>query len=653
MKKADLANLLLLIILGAVIYLNALPAPFHLDDYPHLVENPYIKNLADPAAVWNHWPSRIFGFLTFAANYAVGRLNPAGYRAVNILIHLAGGVFAYLLTFRLVGLFGGGEPAGRRAAFWTALIFLCHPVQTQAVTYIVQRFASLAGVLTLAAILCYLSARSLIDRGENFRSPRHLAIYALGLLCALLAMTTKESAAVIPVLILSLELFQPRRPIPLRKRLWYYLPYGLTILVVPALSLYMASGRGSHPFYYRMNVSDGGRMYVAAQDLFIESRVQYLLTQLHALLVYLRLCLFPLRQSIYYDLPVSRSIFSPGTYPSLFVVSGLLIFAFRSLRRRPLAALAVFWFFITLLPSSSAAVVWPFASEHHLYLPLFSWALFLGLLLGGAGEGRGKGRAKLIGGLLVFSLALLTLRRNQLWGDTYRLWEDALRSAPASPNVHNALAGAMVQDGRYREAEAAALKAMELNPRLNAYHNLWAARFNRGDLPEAEAAARRHRELFPADPRGGVNLGMTLLKIEDYSAAREILLETVAGHPDSAPARYWFGVSLYELNEDAAAIEQLEKAVALNPDYPAAYDYLGRLYERGGNTEKALEIYSRGVKIHPDSLLLNYNLAMLAWRAGRPALAERHLLRSLELTEDETMESMITAALNQLRSPSP
>ncbi len=651
MSKRASADIAAVILLGIVIYLHSLPAPFHLDDFPHLVDNPHIKNLADPAAVWNHWPSRFFGFFTFALNYSIGRLRPEGYRALNIAIHLAGGVLAYFLARRLAELFGRDEEPARRIALWTALVFVCHPVQVQAVTYIVQRFASLAGVLTLGSILCYLSARSVVDRGGDFRSRRHLLPYLLGLLLALLAMNSKESAVVIPVLILSLELLRPRRDVALGRRICYFLPYGLTVLVVPALSLYMASGRGTNPFYYRMNVGDGGRMYVVAQDAFVESRVQYLLTQFHALLVYFRLCLFPVRQSIYYDLPVSRSVFSPGTYPALLAVSALLLAALRSLRRQPLVSLAILWFFINLLPTSSVAVVWPFVSEHHLYLPLFSWALALGVLLGGLGEGAGRARAKLLGWLLVFTLAFLTIRRNQVWGSTYRLWADALRSAPDSPNVHNALAGALVGEGRYEEGAQSALRAMEINPRLNAYHNLWAAYFNQGDLPAAEAAARRHGELFPGDNRAGINLGMALLKGKEFAAAREVLRETASRYPDLSLARYWLGVSLFELGEDDAAIGEFNRAVELNPDYPLAYDYLGRLYQRRGEGGRALEIYSRGAEISPDSLVLNYNLGMLAWREGDPGLAEAGLRRALELAGDEMTRGMIESALDKLRSP--
>ena len=650
MDKRDLGNILIILLFGVIIYLNAVPAPFHLDDFPHLVENLYIKDLSDPGVIWNHWPSRFFGFLTFALNYAIGRLRPEGYRAVNIAVHLMGAVWAYLLVALLAGLSGYDERRSRRIAIWTGLIFLCHPVQTQAVTYIIQRFASLAGSLTLAALFCYLRGRLALDSGVPFRSPRHLKFYGSGLLLTLLAMTSKESAVTIPILILSLELLWPRRGISLVRRAGYYLPYALTILVVPALSLYMAGGHGTNPFYYQVNISPG-RIYVVAQDVFLESRGQYLLTQLNALLVYLRLCILPFRQSIYYDLAVSRSLFSSATCFSIFIIAGLLIAAVRMARRQPLAALAILWFFINLLPSSSVAMVWPFLSEHHLYLPLFSWALLVGLVLARLEEGNWRGRAEVLGWLLVFCLALITIRRNYIWGDTSRLWEDALRTSPGSPAVYNAMAGAMVKDGRYLEAAENARRAMEINPRLNAYPNLWAAYFNLDCLAEAEITARRHGELFPADLRAGINLGMTLLKKGDLAAAREVLAEAVGRQADSAPARYWLGVSCYELGEDDAAIGHLNAAVKLNPDYPAAYDYLGRLYQRKGEAEKALEIYSRGAMINPDSLILNYNLGMLAWREGKTDLAEASLLRSLDLAGDERTREMIAAALAELRSP--
>ena len=98
MHKRDLGNILIILLFGVIIYLNAVPAPFHLDDFPHLVDNPYIKKLSDPGAIWNHWPSRFFGFLTFAINYAVRRLRPEGYRVVNIAVHVIGAVWAYLLV---------------------------------------------------------------------------------------------------------------------------------------------------------------------------------------------------------------------------------------------------------------------------------------------------------------------------------------------------------------------------------------------------------------------------------------------------------------------------------------------------------------------------------------------------------------------------
>ncbi len=650
MFKSDLANLLLIVLFALMVYLHALPGPFHFDDFPHIVDNPHIKSLANPGAIWDHWPSRFFGFLTLAGNYALGGLEPAGYRLSNLGVHSLGAVFAYLLAGILVSLAGGDRERSRTAAFWTALVFACHPVQTQAVTYIVQRFASLAGVFTLGSVFCYLRARAETASGAKFRSPRHLGLYGSGLLLAVLAMTSKESAVVIPVLILGLEIVFPVRDSTPVRRVRYAAPYLLTGILVPALSLYMAAGRGSTTFYYNLAAS-GGRLYVVTQDTVVESRFQYLLTQLHALLVYFRLAVFPVRQSVLYDLPVARSPFAPAAYFSLFVVSALLIAALRFRRSRPLVSIAVAWFFIILAPTSSLVILWPFISEYHLYLPLFGWALLAGYGLAWLSARFGRERIILPAWLLVLCLALLTGRRNVLWGETYRLWEDALRTAPGSALVSAAMSAALIRAGRPGEAVASARKAIGINPRIPlAYHNLWAAYFNLESLEEAERVARLYREEFPEQVRAHIAMGMTFLKKGDPLAARESLERAVEIDPADMPARYWLGLSLFELGDDEAARVQMETALSLNPDFPAVYDYLSRIYERLGKGEKALEILSRGADRFPGLLLLNYNRAMLAWRLGDLKSAERYLAGCLRLPGDESMEEMITAALEELRA---
>ncbi len=653
MHKSDLANLLLIIIFGALIYLISLLAPFQFDDFPHIVENPHIKNLSDLGAIWNHWPSRFFGFLTFAGNYALCGLNPAGYRLVNLTIHAAGAVFAYLLVKLLAGLSGAGDEKARITAFWTAMVFICHPLQTQAVTYIVQRFVSLAGTLSLAAVFCYFQARKKISAGASFNSFSHLAYYGGGIILSLLAMTSKESAVSLPILILSLELLFPPRDTIWRRRIMYLLPYLSTLLVVPALSLYMATGRGSNPFYYKLNfaASGGTGFYVSAQSVFLDSRLQYLLTQLHAFLIYLRLCILPVKQSIWYDLPLSRSLFSSGTYLALLVIGGLVIVALRAIRRLPLITVAIIWFFFNLAPTSSGAVIWPFLSEHHMYLPVFSWALMIGVWLGWLSERFRRERIMFPAWILIFCLALLAGRRNILWGDTYRLWEDALRTAPASGPIHTAMSAALIRAGRYEDAIEPAQRAIEINPRVeSSYHNLWAAYFNLNRLAEAKALADHYAEVFPDSSKPYVNIGMTLMKNGEYAEAGEFLQEALAKDPDDMSAHYWLGVNLLEMDDEAGALEHLKKALTLNPDFSPVYDYLGRVYQLMGEGDQALEIYSLGVSRFPQSLLLRYNLAMLAWELGDFDLAEKYLVECLSLPGDDSQEKMLTAALDELRA---
>ena len=168
----------LVIAVGLVIYANTLQVPFIFDDTGNLVENPLIIDLAnffDPARYHRYFgglTSRYFGYLTFALNYRLHGYDVTGYHLVNIAIHIISALLVYRLvslTFRACRLSGPCDSAaasGRESfvALLAALLFVAHPIQTQAVTYIVQRFASLAALFYLLSVTCYLQARLLCRR---------------------------------------------------------------------------------------------------------------------------------------------------------------------------------------------------------------------------------------------------------------------------------------------------------------------------------------------------------------------------------------------------------------------------------------------------------------------------------------------------------
>ena len=164
-----------------LVYFDTINYPFHFDDTRAIVENLWLR---DPSNFWPPVGTRYVGYLSFAFNYAVGGLNVASYHLVNIAVHLTNAVLAAALVFTLFRTSALKEafPGGWTAvaiAMTAALVFAVHPVQTQAVTYIVQRFASLAAMFYLLSVVSYLKAR--LEAGEQGMRPKGAALYAIAL----------------------------------------------------------------------------------------------------------------------------------------------------------------------------------------------------------------------------------------------------------------------------------------------------------------------------------------------------------------------------------------------------------------------------------------------------------------------------------------
>lgn len=642
--KTRVAHLLIIVLLGFFIYANTIPSQFQLDDYPHIVDNSSIK--AGPALekLWNYWPSRFFGFLTLSWNYSWGRLNVSGYHLVNIGIHLLSAVAIYLLIADLDRERKRGD-FYPELAFWTALLFVSHPAQTQAVTYLIQRCASLAFCCCFWSLFCYLQARR---RGPSWSRSR-LFYYFAGIVLAVLGMLSKETAAVLPVAILGGELIaDPRRFLSRRARL-FMLPYLLLIMVVPTLVFY--TSRHADPgntLYYAINTSsDPARLRITAQDLVIESRGDYILTQLNAIRTYLRLVFLPLRQKIYYDLPVSRSLFENNTSFSFLVIVSLILVGIRLCRRKKILAGGIFWFFLALLPTSFLAVIWPLISEHHLYGALLGGVVFPAYLICRLEEIRGRRAVVPWAWILVFLMMTLTIQRNFAWWDQYTLWKAEARRSPRSASAHNNLAAGLIQKGRFREAIESARKAMKLNPLLDAYHNLWAAYYNQGDNETAERIAREHLKRTRRK-EALLDLALTLIKAKKYPEAKKCLEEILVKHNRSYRAQFQLGMISYLEQKYDSAILHLEETVTINPDYIPAYNYLGLSYTREGNSDQAERSFQNGLKLKPKSLELNYNLARLYWSRKRYSQARKYLRESSRLALDPPVKKAIQAALDQL-----
>ena len=246
-------------------------------------------------------------------------LDVTGYHIFNLVIHLLNALLVYwliILTFRTPyasaylqkDVLKTSAPY-RWIPLFTALLFVSHPVQTQAVTYIVQRFASLSTLFYLASLVLYIKAR-----GSDSSKKARYAFYAGSIISAILAMRTKEIAFTLPVMAVLYEFMFFRGDI--KKRVLYLLPLVLTMFIIP-LSMLVTQGGSTGASGIDELTKIAGSVDV--------SRWDYLNTQFRVIVTYIRLLFFPVNQNLDYDYPIYRTFFTPPVFLSFLVSFGCFL----------------------------------------------------------------------------------------------------------------------------------------------------------------------------------------------------------------------------------------------------------------------------------------------------------------------------------------
>ena len=423
-----------LVLLAAVLatWATSFAGTFQFDDWNVIVNE---RRVASLAAWWESMPGiRPLLKLSWAANHASG-LGLAGFHAVNLALHAAASLLALRLLRRVAERTGASGAGARAAPLLGALLFALHPVQTEAVTYLSGRSASLAGALALGSAVAWLSGR---ERAAGWRA------WGLSPLLFAAALATKESAVVLPAALLLLEAVDVRRPFSWTAALRAVAPH-LAVLAVAA-ALFAAS-----PVY--------GRMMARSAEL--RSPWVNLLTHLDAvgwlagqLLRVDRLVADP-------ALPAVEALGARLALTGAALLAGLA-WAIASMRRRPALAFGILWFLLWLPPTGWWLPRPDPANERQLYLSLLGPAWLAGLGL--APWVAAGGARRLVVGALVLALGAVTAARSLVYADEVRFWEDVVAKAPANPRAHNNLGFALSARCRTAEAESAILRALALDP---------------------------------------------------------------------------------------------------------------------------------------------------------------------------------------------
>jgi tetratricopeptide (TPR) repeat protein len=596
-------HLIIIAVLGLLVYSNTFDNPLEFDDASFIRENPLIKDVAfftgvssvedfdqrnlEGPLTKSIFRRRFLSFLTFALNYRVNGLDVTGYHIANISIHLLNALFLYLLvtfTFRTPRMAGSAGTTARWVALFSALLFVSHPLQTQAVNYITQRFALLAAFFYLLSLTAYVRSRLASDNAVR------LPLYAISLAAAACGMISKENVFTLPVVIALYEFFFFEGPAP--RRMTRLLPFMLTMLIIPYMLL---SGE-----------PDIDRALRTTSTTY--SRWGYLLTQFSVIVTYIRLFLLPVNQNLDYDYSLYGSFLEPRVFLSfLFLLSIFFLACWLYLRARKgeralgLVSFGVLWFFITVSVESSIVPTMNLIFEHRAYLPSAGVFMAIGAFLL---SGRLRKRKELAVSSLVLVILVLSIAayaRNGVWRSEISLWEDVVSKSPGKARGHINLGIS------YKSAGLTEKAIEQYNAALRSNQNSARAHFELGNAYKSKGLTEKAIAhyivavgLEPDDMNVHNNLGTAYASKKLFDKAIEHFKAALNHNAHDYEINYNLGLAYLKKGLIDRAVESFQNAVKINPDFADAHYDLGLAYLAKGNKVKAQEEVEIALQIEPE-----------------------------------------------------
>ena len=656
----------LFFLIAAILYSPSLPGPWQYDDYAQILDEKVLtgRSLSQLLSSTFMFKAHLDGWTgtrdlvraSFLVNWQWWGKEPAGYRWVNLIIHVVNATMVAGLVWLLFeknqqqdGLDGYRAKMAKNnnhpnhpnnlaiLSIFSGLLFLIHPLNSQAVAYVAQRFTSMATMFYLGAIVFWI----LFLRGAR----KKIADYCLliiSYLFALLAFNSKEIAITLPVTLALVTLvIAPRtsnatnKPININKYKGHYwailiFPFFLFSFKIPSQIISSSFSHTGRLDKLAEVAVDSLALKQKAVDL---TRHDYFFTQINVVGTYLRLAVLPVKQTLDYDYPITKN-FDPKTivlaifHLGLIGTGGWLLLGPRdkgqgtrvkpsALSPQPLAfslrlvGLGILWFYLTLLPESSVIPIADLIYEHRAYLPM------VGLVIGFSGlagiyatyKSYMTYKAYIIAAAILWILLLsgATLRRAWVWGNEVRLWADVYEKAPNKPRANKNYGVVLAASGKYEEGVKRLAKAVELEQENADYwSNFGTAYLRWGKYEEASGKFLKAYELFSSQ-KGLDSLSdlskLNILSEKDRRQAAQYMND--------------YGVAMVQSQHADEALAGFEKALKIDQALYAAWLGLGASYNLKEDSEMSIKIFSQAVADFPDQPDGYNNLAIVLKKAGR------------------------------------
>lgn len=679
--------LALFVILGLVIYSNTFNVPFIFDDLQNISNNPNIKihdlsikSLLN-AAFGRPCKNRPIAKLTYAFNYFFYQDNIIGYHVINILIHIINGILLFIL-FKYTCLLLWKEKTNYvldrnkiLIPLLASLLWFVCPVQTQAVTYIVQRMTSMSTMFYLLSLLMYLKWRT----SSEYVKSKHYIV--LSIVSGLLAVGSKEIAATLPFFILLYEFYFFRDlNIHLTRNQKMFVFLGLVVFVFIAF-LFL----GGSPIQRIMSGYET-RTFTPSQRVLTEFRI---------LIYYLTLLFYPhpSRLHLDYDFSLSYSLFDPiSTLVSFSLIIGFLIMAVITSKKMRLFSFAIIWYFGNIAIESTIIPL-ELVYEHRNYLP----SMFLFLVLVETIFRYAKTKYLRLGfSLLILSIIVIwsywTWQRNQVWRSELTLWENNLSKTPQDARVNFNVGVAYKNIKDWDIAIKYYRRALDLNLRIDldqAYNNLGVALHHIGESKEALKSFQLAQKINPKSADAFINIGNVYQESKRYNDAITYYTQSLEIQPDYEKAKinlasvleikktiqktleglnkelekdpynyevmYKLALVHLENEEPDETIDLLSNALTIQPKFPQALMKLGSLFVQKKEYAQAVDSLKKLHDLQPKNAVVQYNIACLEARQGHIENAENWLKRAVEsgysniefLLQDEDLKLLRDTAYYQ------
>lgn len=624
----DFSKLLpfVLIACALVAYANSFQGVFILDDNDHIVNNDSIRTIFPLANKFPANDRRVIPKISYVLNYAVDGLNPRGYHLFNLCVHVVAGLALFGVVRRTLWLPRFGERFDRSAswlAFTIALFWMLHPLQTQAVTYIVQRIESMMGMFFFLMLYCAI-------RSDEHRGWRERIWWGLALLACLLGMLSKEVMATAPfVLFLYDRTFLTNSAGQSLRRRW-------PLYAALSLPYFAAASLGLKDFVSKNATAGFGTPFYKPTD--------YLLAQTQVILHYLRLSIWPHPLCLdYFDWVPPTPI--SNTAPYAVVVGLMFLASLWGTWRRHWAGFLGLSFFIVLAPTSSIMPLRDLVMEHRMYVPLAAVVIIVVMGAWSALRWAMEDRPELARWFavaaagLVFSTALTlglrTALRNMDYHSQVAMYRSITVARPNNPRGWRNYSAGLAQENRLYEAEIALKRALELVPGDIDGHIARAMMLF--DMKDSKQAAHILRELTKWTTNNEMvyyDLGAIVME-SNPTEAEWAFREALRVKPDLAQARDSVALLLMQRGKLAEAAEEFKKAIATNPKGGSVgYNNLAGLLLNLDRVDEAIEAYRSAVKYSPTNPTFPNNLGRALMRANRFAEAEQAFMEAQKLAKE-------------------